>query len=95
MNGFLVLLEIIVKLLIGVFGGAGVGMLVFGIGLMKEGIHDFRGYGPPPGPIFIGVGAGLLTAAALMLFLFMGPFSRRRWFATSDPYIDEPPKKWN
>jgi hypothetical protein len=93
MNAFLTVVEVLVKCLIGLITGGGVGALVFGIGLIKEGITDFSGYGPPPGPIFIGVGAGLLSAALTMAFMFVGPFSRRRWFI-STPMLEDNPKKW-
>lgn len=93
MSKFLMFVEVVLKFLVSVFGGAGAGMVVFGIGLMLHGVNDFRGDGPPPAPIFIGIGAGLLVTATAMLVLFAGPFSDRRWFAESND-LDPPLKKW-
>jgi len=92
-NAFLVLVEVVVKCGIGLVSGAGIGTLVFGIGLVVHGVTDFSGHGPPPGPVFIGVGAGLLTTACTMLGLFVGPLSKRRWFVVADVGA-ELPEKW-
>ena len=89
-----VLLEVLVKCLIGSITGAGVGMLIFGIGLVVDGAPDFNRYGPPPGPAFIGLGAGLLVGAITLMGLFFGPLSRRRWFVVSDVDDAPPVKKW-
>lgn len=88
-----VLLEVVVKVLIASVTGAGVGLLIFGIGMVADGAPDFNRYGPPPGPAFIGLGSGLLIGAASLMGLFFGPLSRRRWFIVSDS--EAPPiKKW-
>ena len=93
MNAFLVMVEVVVKSVVGVVCGAGVGTLVFGIGLVMLGVADFRSPGPPPAPIFIGLGAGLLTTALTMTGLFVGPLSRWRWIAAVESH-DQLPRKW-
>ncbi|OHB80885.1 MAG: hypothetical protein A2V98_15475 [Planctomycetes bacterium RBG_16_64_12] len=92
MKVFFVVLEVVVKLLIGLVTGIGCGALVFGILLQRAGVLDFSGPGPPPVETFTGVGAGLLTTALTLLVLFVGPFSRRRWFVADDRTDDRPPR---
>ena len=89
----LVMVEVFLKCLVGLVSGAGVGTLVFGLGLMSYGVINFDSSGPPPAPAAIGIGAGLLTMALTMTALFVGPLSQRRWFVIVEA-DDEPQRKW-
>lgn len=61
----------IVKILISVFAGTGIGLVVFGT--MVRDIPDiWLRPGPPPG-FFVAVGAGMLTAGLMMMALFFLP----------------------
>ncbi len=84
MKVFFVLLEAVVKVLIGLMAGGGAGLLAFGALLMQVGVTDFSGPGPPPVPVMIGAGSGLLAATLMLLILFVGPFARRRWFGSAE-----------
>jgi hypothetical protein len=65
----------VVKVLISLFTGTGVGLVTFGLAVPKtEDI--WRSYGPPAG-FFLGLGAGLLTTAGMMVVLFFLPMFRR------------------
>ncbi|MCI0681630.1 MAG: hypothetical protein L0Y71_05970 [Gemmataceae bacterium] len=66
----------IIKLLISVVVGVGVGLLVFGITTAgRPEIWEMRG---PPGEFFISLGAGLLSGGALLMALFFVPWFFRR-----------------
>jgi hypothetical protein len=66
----------IIKLLVSLLAGFGVGLLV--IGNAARGDPDFWRE-RPPGGLLEGIGAGLLTAAAMLLLLFFMPW----WFRKS------------
>ena len=61
----------VVKTLISVFVGAGVGLVTFGTSV-EDAYHLWRQPGPPP-EMFVAVGAGMLSAGAVMLVLFFVP----------------------
>jgi len=61
----------VVKFLISLFVGTGVGMLTFGI-LTRDRLDVWSSRQPPP-ELFLAIGAGLLSAAAMMLLLFFVP----------------------
>ena len=88
MKVWLILLEIIVKLIIGIATGIGLGLLTFGVTLMQHGVMlDFEALGengPPPSELFLALGVALLSLGFTLLILFVGPFSRRRWFVLDD-----------
>jgi len=64
----------VVKLLVSLFVGTGVGMLTFGI--LTRGRPEVWNSREPPAELFLGIGAGLLSAAAMMLLLFFVPRHR-------------------
>jgi hypothetical protein len=65
----------LVKILVSLFIGGGVGLLTFGAFAMgKPEIWTRR---EPPGEFFLGLGSGLLTTGGLMFALFMLPWLRR------------------
>lgn len=67
----------IVKLLIGLFVGFGVGLVIVGYySLERPTAWDFK-HDPPIGPMCLGIGAGLLSAGLTMFLLFFGPWARR------------------
>jgi hypothetical protein len=72
---FLALGRGLVKLFIGILGGAGVGLLVFG--LTTRGRPEIWRSPDPPAEFFVALGAGGLTAAGLLLLLFGIPWLRR------------------
>jgi len=76
----------VVKTLISVFVGTGVGFLTFGSSV-DDASTIWRGYGPPP-EMFLAVGAGMLSAGAVMLVLFLLPRSKRS--STGIPEKGEP-----
>jgi hypothetical protein len=64
----------VVKVLISVFVGTGVGLLTFGLSVKdKPEVWERR---DPPGEMFLAVGAGLLSTGGLMTALFYLPRSR-------------------
>lgn len=66
----------IVKVMISLIAGNGVGMLVFGLASRdRPEIMEFR---EPPPELFLSIGAGLLTSAALLVLLFFIPRLWRR-----------------
>ncbi len=66
----------LLKLLIGVTVGLGVGLVtVGGRSLNDPGAWDFH-TGPPIGEVMLAVGIGLLAAAVMFIVLFYGPWSR-------------------
>lgn len=76
----------IIKLLISTLVGFGVGLLVLGIA--TAGKQDLW-RGPPPGEIFMGIGAGLLSGGGTLLALFFIPwFSKRQ---AERRYLEEEP----
>ncbi len=65
----------IIKLLVSLLAGFGVGLIV--IGNAAQGEPDFwRRGGGPPGGMLVAIGAGLLTAAGMLVLLFFIPW----WF---------------
>ena len=78
----------IVKTLISLFMGSGVGLLTFGI--MTRDIPDFLEHrGPPPG-LFTAAGAGLLATGAMMVLLFALPRPRRAPEGKGVPFDELP-----
>jgi hypothetical protein len=73
----------VVKLLVSLFAGVGVGFLTFGI-IARDRPELWRSR-EPPNELFIGIGAGLLTTAVLLLLLFGVPWLLRR----------APPGRWS
>jgi hypothetical protein len=61
----------VVKFLISCFVGTGVGLLTFGIAV-KDNPYWYSAPAPPGG-LFVGFGAGLLTTGGMMMALFFGP----------------------
>lgn len=61
----------LVKLLIAVAAGVGTGLIVFGL-RAEERPQILEGRLPPP-EMFLSIGAGLLTTAALLLVMFFFP----------------------
>jgi len=88
MKVLLVLLEICVKLIIGIATGIGLGLLTFGVALLQRGdLVDFKAFGrtgPPPAESILAGGVALLSLGLTLVILFVGPFSRRRWFVLGD-----------
>ncbi len=88
MKVWLILLEIIVKLIIGIATGIGLGLLTFGVAMLQRGdLVDFRSFGhdgPPPAESILALGVALLSLGLTLVILFVGPFSRRRWFLLGD-----------
>jgi hypothetical protein len=92
MNG--VLLDFgrgVVKVLISLSVGTGVGLLIFGISVKDK--PEVWNMSYPPGEMFMAVGAGLLSTGALMTVLFLLP---RLWKARStDLAKGGPPGDWH
>lgn len=65
----------VVKVLISLLTGAGVGLMTFGVTIRSKpelwNLHD------PPGELFLSLGAGLLTTGVLMTALFLVPRLRK------------------
>jgi len=61
----------VVKTSISVFVGTGVGLVTFGANV-EDPEKIWHSYGPPP-EMFLAVGAGMLSAGAMMLVLFLLP----------------------
>ncbi len=76
----------IIKILISVLVGFGVGLLVMGI--TTTGKQDIW-RGPPPGEMLMGIGAGLLSGGGMLLALFFLPWFLKR--PAELAYMDEPP----
>jgi hypothetical protein len=66
----------LIKLLISLFTGLGVGLLVFGINAQDDPSFWRSPY--PPAALFISFGAGLLTTTALLVVLFVVPWLWRK-----------------
>jgi hypothetical protein len=64
----------VVKTLISVFVGTGVGFLTFGASVEDTQVL-WRAYGPPA-ELFLAIGAGMLSSGAVMFVLFSFPRSR-------------------
>ncbi len=64
----------IIKLLVSLLAGFGVGLLVIGYAARRD--PDFWRGREPPGGLFEGIGAGLLTTAGMLVLLFFIPW----WF---------------
>jgi hypothetical protein len=58
----------VIKFLVSLFVGTGVGMLTFGI--LTRDRPEVWSSREPPAELFLGIGAGLLSAAAMMIVLF-------------------------
>jgi hypothetical protein len=65
----------IVKILISLFAGTGVGLVTFGL-TVRDSPDLWLRPGPPPG-FFLALGTGLLTTAMLMTVLFYLPRARK------------------
>ena len=75
----------IVKILISTLVGFGVALLV--IGITTAGKQDLW-RGPPPGELFMGIGAGLLSGGGTLLALFFLPWFLKR--PVERAYMEEP-----
>ena len=78
----------IIKILISGLVGFGVALLV--IGLTTSGRPDVWHRGEPPGELFVGIGAGLLSGGGTLLALFFLPMFVKRP-APPPAYLEEPP----
>jgi hypothetical protein len=78
----------IVKFLISLFVGSGVGLLTFGV--TTKDIPDFWQRSYPPSGLFVAVGAGLLTTAGMMVLLFFIPRHFRSPVGKGSPYSELP-----
>ena len=77
MGGFLSNLGYaLIKIIVSCMFGMGVGLLI--VGLTVAGDPDVFRRPQPPGGIFFAVGAGLMTTAGLLVFLFLSPWGSRR-----------------
>ena len=75
----------IIKILISTLVGFGVALLV--IGITTAGRQDLW-HGPPPGELFMGIGAGLLSGGGTLLALFFLPWFLKR--PVERAYMEEP-----
>ncbi|MBM4067734.1 MAG: hypothetical protein FJ271_02135 [Planctomycetes bacterium] len=67
----------LIKFLIALFIGVGVGLVTIGsLAIKSPEVWNFR-QPPPFGPLLLGIGAGLLTAGAVMFILIFIPWPRR------------------
>jgi hypothetical protein len=72
----------LIKVLVSLLVGGGVGFLTFGVtAMINPSIWNRR---EPPGELFLSIGGGLLTSGVLLLILFL--FPRRR---TTPPPAEE------
>jgi Na+-driven multidrug efflux pump len=76
----------LIKLLVSLFSAFGVGLLVLGI--VVEDDPRFWDHRYPPSGLFLAIGAGLLTAAALMVVFFLVPLWSRK-IAAGQVQMDE------
>lgn len=68
----------LLKIFISVVIGVGVGLVTMGYFWMQRPTMGDMPHDPPPmGELFFGIGAGLLSAALLMLVQFYGPWAYR------------------
>ena len=66
----------LLKVLIGVAVGFGVGLLTIGIRALGAPTA-WQHSEPPLAEIFLGIGAGLLSSAAMLILLFYLPWSKK------------------
>jgi hypothetical protein len=67
----------LIKVLIGLFVGFGVGLVVVGyFSMQSRSAWDFNRE-PPIGELCLGIGAGLLTSAFTMAVLFFSTWTRK------------------
>lgn len=84
----------LIKILISALVGFGVALLL--IGLTTAGKNEIWRQPGPPGELFIGIGAGLLSGGIIMLLLFLLPWLFKR--APEPRYeqaisVDRPPSE--
>ena len=79
----------IVKTLISVFVGGGIGLLTFGIS--TKDMPDLWERNGPPGAFFIALGAGMLATGAMMVLLFFLPKLSKAQTAKDTPFGELPP----
>lgn len=82
----------VVKVVISLVFGVGVGLLSFG--LAASGQEDIWHRGDPPGEMFLGVGAGLLTTGLTMVLLFFVLPRFQRTDSLAQPPA-KPPSAWH
>ena len=78
----------IVKFIISMFVGSGVGLLTFGA--TSKDVPDLWTRNGPPWGFFVGMGAGLLSAAASMVLLFFVPRLFKAPAGKGAPYSELP-----
>jgi hypothetical protein len=78
----------IVKILISLFVGSGVGLLTFGI--TTKDIPDLWERSGPPWGFFVAMGAGLLATGAMMVLLFFLPWLWKAPDGKGVPYSELP-----
>ena len=71
----------LIKLLVSLLAGFGFGLLVIGETARRD--PDFWRGREPAGGLLTGIGAGLLTAAGMLVLLFFIPW----WFRRSPPLL--------
>ena len=76
-----------IKLLVSLLAGFGVGLLVIG-NVSRDQPEFWEGRNPPAG-LFLGIGAGLLTAAGLLILLFFVPWLWHRPAHSQEPRKQE------
>jgi hypothetical protein len=79
----------IVKTLISLFVGSGIGLLTFGI--TTKDIPDLWERNGPPGGFFIALGAGMLATGAMMVLLFLLPKLSTAPTGKGAPFNELPP----
>jgi hypothetical protein len=79
----------IVKTLISLFVGGGIGLLTFGI--TTKDMPDLWERRGPPGGFFIALGAGMLATGAMMVLLFFLPRLSKAPAGKGAPYSELPP----
>lgn len=77
----------VIKVLISIVVGFGVGLLVIGIATADR--PELWQQRDPPGEIFIGIGAGLLSGGGVLLLLFFVPWFFKR--PAGPEYLEEQP----
>ena len=78
----------VVKTLISLFIGSGVGLLTFGIS--TRDMPDLWEHRTPPPGLFTAMGAGLLTTGAMMVLLFFLPWPWKAPQGKGVPYDELP-----
>jgi hypothetical protein len=79
----------IIKTLISLFVGSGIGLLTFGIA--TKDIPDLWERNGPPGGFFIALGAGMLATGAMMVLLFYMPRMSKAPASKGVPFNELPP----